>query len=96
MKRPSEKLLREMSYKELSIESEWHLAEASIFLEKAEELRADSLGMNEKAADEILQLAVSMDAEAEAHVHQSNLLNSLMYSRLAEQPVEKAHGAAKG
>lgn len=93
MKRPSEKLLREMSKEELSMESEWHLAESSQFLREAEELRARALTVNENTAEEILQQAVAKDAEAEAHIHQSNLLNCLMYGRLLERDLEMARSA---
>ena len=93
MKRPSEKLLREMTREELLQESEWHLAESARFLRRAEELRQEALGVNEAAAEELLQHALGMDAEAEAHMHQSNLLNCLMYGRIAGQDKEKAHTA---
>jgi hypothetical protein len=94
MKRPSEKLLREMSYKELSKESEWHIAESEQFLEEAEELRAKALNLSEEEAEEVLQMAVAKDAEAEAHIHHSNLLNSLMYSRIAARDKENSPSAA--
>lgn len=95
MDRPSDKLLKDMSSEELSIESEWHLREASLLFEEVSEMRAGALELGEQQADEVLQSACEKEAEAEAHVHQSNLLSTLIAARLSEQGVGVVERAAK-
>lgn len=95
MKRPSEKLLKDMSIAELSAESEWHASEASKLMDEVEQMRETALGLNEQGADEVLQSAMAKEAEAEAHIHQSNLLDSLRAARLSEKGVGDVVHAAK-
>lgn len=94
MNRPSEKLLKDMSSEELSAESEWHACEASKLLDEVVELREAALEPNEQAA-EILLSAAEMEAEAEAHLRQSNLLASLHAAKLSETGVGDVVHAAK-
>lgn len=95
MKRPSEKLLKDMSNEELSAEAEWHVLQAAGIFEEVSRMRADALDADEHKADEILQSAAERQSEAEAHIHQSNLLNSLMASRLSDEGVGVVERAAK-
>ena len=95
MNRPSGKLLKDMSSEELSIESEWHLGEAGRLFEEVHEMRTSVLELSEEASNELLQSAAAKEIEAEAHVHQSNLLDTLRASRLSEHGVGDAHRTAK-
>jgi len=95
MNRPSEKLLKDMSSQELSIESEWHLGEARNLFEEVHQMRTSVLELSEQASKELLESAAAKEIEAEAHVHQSNLLDTLRASRLSEQGVGDAHKTAK-
>jgi hypothetical protein len=95
MKRPSEKLLKDMSIGELSAESEWHAFEASILLDEVKEMREIALGLSEQGTDDVLQSAAAKEAEAEAHIHQSNLLDALHAARLSDQGVGDVVRAAK-
>jgi hypothetical protein len=95
MKRPSEKLLKDMSNEELSAESEWHAAEAEKLLSEVNEMRETALGLTEQGAEEVLGSAIEKEAEAEAHIHQSNLLDALHASRFSDQGVSDVVSAAK-
>jgi hypothetical protein len=95
MKRPSEKFLKDMSIDELSSESKWHAREASKLLDEVRDLREHALELNELGAVDALRSAMTKEEEAEAHMHQSNLLDSLHAARLSEQGVGEVVHAAK-
>jgi hypothetical protein len=95
MKRPSDKFLKDMSIDELSSESAWHAREASRLLEDVRGLREHALELNELGAADALRSAMEKEGEAEAHLHQSNLLDSLHAARLSEQGVGDVVHAAK-
>jgi len=95
MKRPSDKLLKDKSNEELSMESEWHAGEASKLFDEVTKLRTIALESDEQESDEILQSASDLESEAQAHIHQSNLLASVMASRLSEEGVGTAEHAAR-
>lgn len=84
-----------MSNEELSAESEWHVNEAGKLLDDVKELRENALGLSEDQADEVLKTAAEKEAEAEAHIHQSNLLDSLHAARFSDQGVGAVVHTAK-
>ena len=95
MDRPSDKLLKDMSSEQLSLESEWHLGQAALLFENVKEMREAALDRGEQQANDVLQAPAAKEADAEAHVHQANLLTSLMAARLSQVGVGDAHRSAK-
>ncbi|MCC7306047.1 MAG: hypothetical protein IT173_00645 [Acidobacteria bacterium] len=87
MMRPNEKLLRDMSIEELATESHWHAKQAARLLQEVEKMRERALGADEREAEDILYIAAEKGAEAEAHIHQSNLIDALHASKLSDQGV---------
>ena len=92
MKRPSDKLLKEMTSEELSLESVWHENQAAELFDEVRELREQALELDDEAAAfEMLEAASAKETEAEAHMQQSNILNSLKAARLPGTGVGEAH-----
>jgi len=87
MMRPNEKLLKDMSIEELEAESHWHAKQAARLLVEVEKMRERALVVYEPEAEGILQAAAEKGAEAEAHIHQSNLIDALHASKLSDQGV---------
>ena len=91
MKRPSDKLLKEMTSEELSHEAAWHEREAAQLFDEVRDLREHALELDEEAAFEMLEAAGAKETEAQAHILQSNILNSLKAARLSSTGVGEAH-----
>jgi hypothetical protein len=83
MMRPSEKLLRDMSAQELASESQWHAGQAAGLLEQVIAVREAALSADEIEAAGLLQTAAEKEAEAEAHIRQSNIIDTLHASKLS-------------
>ena len=93
MKRPTDKLLKDMSKEELSMEAQWHDAEAVRLLQAVEQLQSKAVSMTGGPdSDETLKLAGVLEEEAAAHHRQSNLLSTLMVGRLIEKEQKKSAG----
>lgn len=84
-----------MSMEELSAESKWHAYEALSLLDEVKVRREAALGVNEEEAEAALLSAAEMESEAEAHLQQSNLLDSLQAARLSDQGVGVVMHAGK-
>ena len=84
MQRPTDRLLKEMSNDDLRAESEWHTTRSQRLLEEVRQLRSDALHATAEHSIEILLEATNVEAEAEAHRHQSLVL------LMACQPTEGA------
>lgn len=87
MLRPNEKLLRDMSAEELAAESSWHTGKAASLLEEVTAVREAALGADETEAAGLLHTAAEKEAEAEAHIRQSNIIDTLHASKLSEAGV---------
>ena len=75
IRRPSDKLLKDMSNDELTAESEWHFAEAERILAEVRNLRAQAVAVGDiQQAIDILEKASELEREAEAHRHQSRVV----------------------
>jgi hypothetical protein len=74
MLRPTDKLLKEMSNDDLRAESEWHATRSQRLLEEVRRLRSSALESTAERSLEILCEATDVEAEAEAHRHQSLVL----------------------
>jgi hypothetical protein len=94
MKRPTDKLLKDMSKEELSMEAEWHDAEAVRLLKEVEQLQSKAVSVaGGPTSDETLKLAGTLEEEAAAHHRQSNLLSTLMVGRLMEKEQKNSAGS---
>ena len=81
-----------MTGDELSLESVWHENRAAELFDEVRELRERALELDDEAAAfEMLEAARAKEAEAEAHLQQSNILNSLKAARLPGTGVGEAH-----
>lgn len=85
MMRPNEKLLKDMSIEELAAESHWHAKQAARLLIEVEKMRTAAVGVDAAESDDMLQNAAQYESEAEAHIHQSNLIDALHASKLSDQ-----------
>ena len=95
MKRPSEKFLKDMSAAELTAEAEWHARRADELLAEVDEMREAALDYSDEAAAEALRSAMEKETEADAHIRQSHLLDSLRATRLSDLGVGDVVHAAK-
>ncbi len=87
MMRLSRKLLKDMSIDELSAESHWHAKQAAGLLKQVRALREKAVAVEKAETAEILRAAADLEVEAEAHIHQSNLIDALHASRPSDEGI---------
>ena len=87
MKRRNKKLLMDMSTEELSAESEWHSSKAAILSNQVRKMRELALTAEVTEAGELLRSAMQIEFEADEHLRQSNILDSLRAARVPKEGV---------
>ena len=77
----------DMSTEELTAEAEWHAAKAAILFRKVEKMRERALTAERAEALELLRSAMAVEFDADEHLRQSNILESLRAARVPKEGV---------
>ena len=77
----------DMSTDELSAESKWHAGKAAKLFGKVRKMRQLALRSDTIKAGELLRSAMQIEFDADEHLRQSNILDSLRAARVPKQGV---------
>lgn len=77
----------DMSTEELSAESEWHAAKAAILFNEVKKIREAAVAAEWPEAGDLLRAATATEFEADEHIRQANILDSLRAARVPNDGV---------